>query len=177
MSLKPPNSADQAVLVCGDFDIRIDQEGTWYYRGSVIARPEMVRLFASVLSRDDRGDYWLITPAEKGRIKVDDVPFVAVAVTASGKGKSQELEFLTNVGDRVIADRDHPIRVTENSASGGPVPYVTVRGQIEARITRSVYYDLVGLGEEKLVENRPLFGVWSKGAFFALGKLEESHGP
>ena len=177
MSLKPPIPADQALPACGDFDIRIDQEGAWYYRGSVIARLELVHLFASVLSRDDQGDYWLITPAEKGRIKVDDVPFVAVAMTASGKGKDQELEFLTNVGDRVIADRDHPIRVAQDPAIGGPVPYVTVRRQIEARIARSVYYDLVALGEEKLVENRPIFGVWSKGAFFALGKLEESHGP
>jgi uncharacterized protein len=177
MSLEPPNRADQAIPACGDFDIRIDQEGAWYYRGSVIARPELVRLFASVLSRDDRGEYWLTTPAEKGRIQVDDVPFVAVAVTASGKGEDQELEFLTNVGDRVIADRDHPIRVARDPATRGPIPYVTVRRQIEARIARSVYYDLVELGEEKLVENRPILGVWSKGAFFTLGELDESHGP
>ena len=157
---------------CGDFDIRIDRDGNWHYRGSLIKRPELVRLFVSALSRDEDGTYWLTTPAEKGRIQVDDVPFVAVAMTVSGKGRGQELQFHTNAGDAVTADRSHPIRVAHDPETGMPTPYVTVRDRIEARIARSVYYDLVALGKEKSVAHEALFGVWSGRIFFPMGKLD-----
>ncbi len=157
---------------CGDFDIRIDRDGNWHYRDSLIKRPELVRLFASALSRDEDGTYWLTTPAEKGRIHVDDVPFIAVAMTVSGKGRSQALRFHTNVGDTVIADRSHPIRVAHDPETKTPIPYVTVRDRIEARIARSVYYDLVALGKEKLVDHEALFGVRSGGIFFPMGRLD-----
>jgi hypothetical protein len=175
MSPQTPNSTDLPRIApsCGDFDIRIDADGRWWHQGSPINREEIVRLFSSILSRDGDGGYWLTTPAECGRIQVDDVPFVAISMTVKGEGKNQTLEFETNVGDRVVADQDHPIRVAHLPA-GGPTPYLTVRPQIEARIARSVYYDLVARGEEKSVDNEPVFGVWSHGIFFPLGRLEES---
>ena len=168
------SDAPQDLNTCGDLDIRIDRNGDWYYRGSIISRVEMVRLFSSAISRDSHGSYWLITPAEKGLIHVDDVPVLAVAMTVSGKGRKQVLNFETNVGDTVTADRDHPIRVIHNPETGEPVPYVTIRPRIEARIKHSVYYDLVALGTEKKVDHVPLFGIWSSGIFFSMGKLDES---
>ena len=168
------SDAPQGLNTCGDLDIRIDRNGDWYYRGSIIARKELVRLFSSAISRDSDGSYWLITPAEKGLIHVDDVPFLAVAMTVSGKGRKQVLNFETNVGDTVTADLDHPIHVVHNPETGGPVPYLTVRQRIDARIKHSVYYDLVALGTEKKVDHVPLFGVWSSGIFFSMGKLDES---
>lgn len=171
-SFDPARSAEGPAF-CGEFDIRIDRNGEWHYQGSPIGRKEMVRLFASILSRDEAGVYWLSTPAERGRIRVDDVPFVAIAMSVSGAGKHQILTFRTNVGDAVIAGRDHPLRVDHDAATGEPSPYVTVRQRIEARIARAVYYDLVELGTEKMVNGEPLYGVWSGGIFFPLGKLDD----
>ena len=168
----PAHSAEGPAF-CGEFDIRIDRNGEWYYQGSPIGRKELVRLFASILSRDETGAYWLSTPAERGRIRVDDVPFVAVTMGVSGKGKRQVLTFHTNVGDAVIADRDHPLRVDHDAATGEPFPSIVVRQRIEARIARAVYYDLVDLGTEKMIGGEPLYGVWSSGMFFQLGKLDE----
>ncbi len=168
------SDAPQDLNTCGDLDIRIDRNGTWYYRGSIIARQELVRLFASAVTRDSHGSYWLITPAEKALIHVDDVPFLAITLTVSGKGRKQVLTFQTNVGDTVTADRDHPITVVHNPETGDPIPYLTIRPRIDARIKHSVYYDLVALGTEKKVDHVPLFGVWSSGIFFPMGSLDES---
>src|SRR5215472_9198328 len=129
----------------GDLDMRIARDGTWFYRGSPIGRPALVKLFASVLRRESDGRYWLVTPVERGRIEVEDVPFLAVALTVQGEGCEQELIFRTNMDDIVTAGPDNPLRV-ETAATGEPTPYILVRDDLEARLVRSVFYDLVELG-------------------------------
>ena len=146
------------------YDIRIAADGTWYHEGAPIRRIGLARLFASVLRRDDAGDYWLITPAERGRIRVDDAPFVAVACTVEGDGRDQRLIMRTNLDATVTAGPDHPIRVTFDPASGEPRPYVMVRDRLEALILRPVYYQLADLA----VEWDGRVGVWSGGDFFPL---------
>jgi uncharacterized protein len=156
---------------CGDFDIRIARDGTWFYHGTPITRKPLVKLFASVLRRDEQGEYWLQTPVEKGRIRVEDAPFVAVELTVTGEGPSQILTFRTNLDDSVIAGPQHPIRVAPEAGAGGPRPYVQVRAGLEALIARPVFYQLVELGES-MAENPPAYGVWSGGVFFPLGRIE-----
>src|SRR5215471_8017890 len=118
---------------CGDFDMRIARDGTWFYRGSPIGRKPLVKLFSTVLRREN-GEFWLVTPVERGRILVDDAPFVAVEVDAVGEGADRRLTFRTNVDDIVTADAAHPIRVDHDPESGEPSPYITVRNGLEARI-------------------------------------------
>lgn len=151
---------------CGEIDIRIARDGAWFYHGSPIGRKPLVKLFASVLRRNSDGSYWLITPSERVRIQVDDAPFVAVAMTMTGEGRKARLSFVTNVDDTVNAGRDHPIRVAFDPATGEPAPYVMVRDGLEALISRPVYYELVAIGESR----GAAYGVWSDGAFFALGE-------
>jgi len=153
--------------------MRIARDGTWFYHGSPIGRKPLVKLFASVLGRDEDGVYWLTTPVEKGRVEVDDAPFVAVALTVAGAGRDQRLRFRTNLDDEVTADADHPIRVVENPETGEPAPYVLVRDRLEALITRAVFYQLVEHGVEHARDGETLFGVWSAGCFFPLGRLGE----
>jgi hypothetical protein len=158
---------------CGEIDMRIARDGTWYYHGSPIGRKPLVRLFSGVLRREESGAYCLVTPVEKCLITVDDAPFVAVEVKVSGRGRDQLLTFRTNVDDRVTADAAHPLRVEHQDESEEPRPYLLVRGRLEALIARSVYYELVELGVEEKVDRTYLFGVWSGGSFFPLGRLEE----
>lgn len=158
--------------LCGDLDMRIGRDGTWFYHGSPIGRNRLVKLFARVLRRDSEGVYWLETPAEKGRIEVDDAPFVAVELTVSGVGEGQGLRFRTNLDDVLTADADHPIHVTFDQETGEPSPYIHVRDGLDALIARPVYYELVALGEEETVAGERLYGVWSQGHFFALGTPE-----
>ena len=134
----------------------------------------MVKLFSSVLQRDDGGAYWLVTPAERGRIEVEDAPFIAVGLEVEGEGEEQSLTFRTNLDEIVVADADHPIRVSHDSASGEPSPYVMVRDRLEARINRPGYYQLVELGVEGRDGGGDILGVWSKGKFFPLGTLGET---
>lgn len=148
---------------CGDLDMRIARDGTWFYEGTPIGRPAMVRLFASILKRE--GDaYFLVTPVEKVGIRVEDAPFIAVDYTIEAPGPAQVLRFETNLGDRVEAGPDNPIRV-ETGADGEPAPYVHVRRGLEARIDRKSFYRLVEAGE---VEGEA-FGIRSGGAFFRIG--------
>ena len=158
-------------LICGDIDIRIARDGTWFYHGSPIGRKRLVKLFATVLKREPDGTYVLETPVEKGRIQVDDVPFVAVELFAEGEGESQCLTLRTNIDESVTVDADHPIRVSDDPQTGHPVPYVLVRDALEARIARPVYYELVALGLERGDGSDHLYGVWSSGEFFPLGRL------
>ena len=151
--------------------MRIDRNGTWYHQGSPIGRKELVRLFSTVLRRDDDGEYWLITPAEMARIEVEDAPFLAVELTASGDGPKQILSLRTNVDAIVTVDADHPIRVDIDPGTGAPAPYVILDGGIEAKIARAVYYELVALGVENK-QDAALLGVWSNGVFFTLGHLD-----
>lgn len=153
---------------CGHFDIRIDRDGSWFYRGTPINRAALVRLFSTVLERDAAGVYWLATPAERGRITVDDAPFLAVAAERSGQGRDQTLIFRTNLGDFVTADADHPLRIETDPATETPRPYILVRNRLEARLARPVFYDLVEWGVEERVGGATRFGIWSKGAFFPL---------
>jgi uncharacterized protein len=157
---------------CGHFDITIARDGTWYYRGSPIGRLALVRLFSTVLRRDTDGSYWLQTPVERGRITVEDAPFVAVELNRRGDGRRQELIFRTNVDDTVAADAAHPLRVVNNPVTAAPNPYILVRDGLEARLNRPVFYELVELGREERVGNATLFGVWSKGEFFPIGPLD-----
>ncbi len=149
---------------CGDSLMRIARDGSWTHAGEQIRRPALVRLFSTILRKDDDG-FMLVTPAEKLSIAVEDVPFLAVLMTADGKDQDQTLTFTTNVGDQVIAGPDHPLRFSPDAATGAPIPYLHVRGGLEARAARAVYYDLV---EQAVVRDRAL-GVWSGGVFFALG--------
>ncbi|HZH27699.1 MAG TPA: DUF1285 domain-containing protein [Azospirillaceae bacterium] len=163
-----PTAADER------YQIRILTDGTWTYHGSPIRRLELVKLFASVLRRDEAGDYWLITPAERGRIEVEDAPFVAVEIDASGTGEAQVLTFRTNLDEHVQAGPDHPIHVRFDPGSGEPRPYILVRPGLEARIDRAPFYALVELGTERDIGGEAHIGVWSNGIFFPLGKPDAS---
>lgn len=157
---------------CGEIDIRIGRDGTWFYHGSPIGRKPLVKLFASVLRREDDGDYWLVTPVERGRIKVDEVPFTAVEVNAAGSGPAQTLTFRTNLDDEVTADAEHPIRVAHVADGGEPRPYILVRGRLEARILRPVFYELVELAQMQRIGDEEVYGVWSREQFFPLGRRD-----
>lgn len=153
---------------CGDFDFRIAADGTWFYEGTPIGRKPLVKLFASVLRREEDGSYWLVTPVERGRIVVDDAPFVAVECDVEGQGREQRLVFRTNLDETVVAGPERPLRVAESS-DGEPRPYVLVRPGLEALIARSVFYRLVERAEPDPHDPKML-GLWSEGAFFRLGR-------
>lgn len=160
--------------LCGDLDIRIDAAGGWHYNASPIDRPEMIRLFSSMLKRDVEGRHWLVTPTEMGRILVDDAPFIAVDLCATGDGDDQVLCLSTNVDDVVCVAEDTPLFMKRSPATGELTPYVTVGDGLEARINRAVYYQLVELGIAKDIDGQSVFGVWSSGAFFVLGPLDDT---
>ncbi|MBW6507384.1 MAG: DUF1285 domain-containing protein [Rhodobacteraceae bacterium] len=152
---------------CGDIDMEIRRDGTWFYLGTPIGRAPLVRLFASILRRE--GDnYFLVTPVEKVGIRVQDAPFIAVDAEARGEGAAQDLTFTTNVGDTVTADPEHPIRCPRDAASGEPTPYVMVRAGLEARIDRKTFYRLVELARPARHEGADWVGLWSGGCFFPL---------
>jgi uncharacterized protein len=151
---------------CGDLDMRIKRDGTWHYLGSPIGRDRLVRLFSTVLRRDEDDKYYLVTPVEKIGITVDDVPFLAVAMKVTGDGEQQVLSFTSSVGDEVSVDADHPLRFVIDENTGEPAPYVLMRARLEALINRAVFYDLVELCVEKEVNGEHWFGVWSSGDFY-----------
>lgn len=155
------------------YDIRIARDGTWFHDGRPIRRLELAKLFASVLRRDDAGGYWLVTPAEYGRIVVEDAPFVAVEMLVTGESRDRVLAFRTNLDQWVEAGPDHPIRVDTDPARGEPRPYILVRTGLEARIARAVFYDLVERGTTDGPNGEAEFGVWSRGVFFALGTMPD----
>ncbi|MGI3211160.1 DUF1285 domain-containing protein [Roseovarius tibetensis] len=147
----------------GDIDMRIARDGTWFYEGSPIRRPGLVRLFSTILRRD--GDaYFLVTPVEKVGITVEDAPFVAVDFEVTGDGPDMSLTFETNVGDHVTAGPEHPIRVTHADTTGEPSPYVMVRAGLDALIDRKSFYRLAEIGDRQ----NGWFGLWSGGAFFRI---------
>ncbi len=151
---------------CGDIDMRIAADGTWFYQGTPIGRASLVRLFSSVLKRE--GDkYYLVTPVEKVGLIIEDAPFIAVELDVIRDGQGQLLRFRTNVDDWVEAGPGHALRF-EPSASGGLKPYLHVRRELWAKVTRALFYDLVELGEERAVDGKMMFGVMSAGEFFAM---------
>lgn len=161
--------------LCGDIDMRIGLDGTWYYGGSPIGRKELVKLFATVLHRDDAGDHWLITPAEVCRIQVEDAPFLAVEAAIDGEGEAQNVSLRTNIDQTVAINGDHPLRVSVDPETGEPRPYVALDRGLEARVTRSVFYQLVDLAVEETVGGDHILGIWSGGLLFPLGPMDGLH--
>ena len=159
---------------CGDIDMRIAGDGTWFYNGSPIGRLPLVQLFASILRRDE-DRYVLVTPVERVGIKVDDAPFLAVELIPGHASGEPSLTFRTNVEDFVTVDRDHPLRF-EHGASEGLKPYVLVRGGLWALVKRALFYDLAALGEIQQWEGEDWFGVRSGGIFFPMTKAATLEG-
>ena len=160
---------------CGDLDMRIARDGTWFYQGTPIGRPALVRLFSTILKREG-GKYFLVTPVEKVGITVDDAPFVAVDFRAEGQGEDQRLTFVTNVGDEASAGPEHPLRVIRDPESGEPAPYIHIRAGLEALIDRKSFYRLVELGTHAPHEGAEWFGLWSGGVFFPVIPSQELPG-
>ena len=153
---------------CGDIDMRIAADGTWFYMNSPIGRKPLYTLFSRVLRRDD-DKYFLVTPVEKCGIRVDDAPFTAIRMGLEGKGRDQTISFETNCDDEVKVDAGHPLRFAEEKGTGGLKPYVLVRSNLEALVVRALFYDLVAAG----VTEGDWFGVWSAGTFFAMQRASE----
>ena len=161
---------------CGDLDMRIARDGTWYYLKTPIGRPALVRLFASVLKREGE-NYFLVTPVEKVGITVDDVPFLAVEMTVQqgdpADPRTRALHFRTNVDDWVACGPGHALRFEQEAGTGGLKPYLHVRRDLWAKVTRALFYDLVELGEEREVDGQLMFGVASAGEFFSMAPADE----
>jgi len=157
---------------CGDLDMRIAADGTWFYLKTPIGRPALVKLFASVLRRE--GDkYFLVTPVEKCGIVVDDAPFLAVELAIGESAAGRELNFRTNVDDWVQCGRAHALRFEPQAGTGGLKPYLHVRRDLWAKVTRTLFLDLVELGEEREVDGRLMFGVASTDAFFPMEPADQ----
>jgi len=151
---------------CGDIDMEICADGTWFYLGTPIGRAPLVRLFSTVLRKDEDGRTYLVTPVEKVGIRVADAPFLAVEMNAGGKGEGQVLTFRTNVGDVVEAGPEHPLRFVISGGNNELKPYLLVRGRLEALVSRAVMYELVALGETIEVDGVEMFAVRSGGMVF-----------
>jgi uncharacterized protein len=157
---------------CGDLDMRIATDGTWFYMKTPIGRPALVKLFASVLKRE--GDrYFLVTPVEKCGITVDDAPFLAVELNVEDGAEGRVLHFRTNVDDWVKCGPDHVLRFEPEAGTGGLKPYLHVRRDLWAKVTRTLFFDLVEIGEEREVDGKAMFGVSSMGAFFAMAPADQ----
>jgi uncharacterized protein len=157
---------------CGNLDMRIGADGTWYYLKTPIGRPALVKLFASVLKRE--GDsYFLVTPVEKCGIQVDDAPFAAVELKVQHGEAGQVLSFRTNVEEWIVCGPDHQLRFEPEAGTGGLKPYLHVRRGLWAKVTRPLFFELVELGEEREVAGSALFGISSMGAFFAMAPADQ----
>lgn len=150
---------------CGDLDMRIARDGTWFYLGTPIGRAPLVKLFSSILKLEG-GKYYLVTPVEKVGITVEDAPLLAVDFEVTGEGAAQEIRFFTKTEDEVVASAENPIRVVRNPETGEPSPYVHVRAGLEALIDRKSFYRLVELGTQETLDGSDWFGLWSGGQFF-----------
>ena len=159
---------------CGEIDMRIAADGTWHYMGTPINRPALVKLFSTVLRKDPER-YVLVTPVERVGIEVEDVPFLAVEMAVEGDGKSRQIAFRTNVDDLVQVGPEHPLRF-DRDADDGVRPYVKVRGELWARVTRALALDLIAMGEEKDVEGVATFGVRASGKFFHIAPVSTLDG-
>ena len=157
-----PKQSRPEPTFCGDIGMKIARDGTWFYQGSPIERIALSKLFSTVLRKEEDGVHYLVTPVEKVSVEVEDSPFVAVEMTVAGEGAEQTLTFRTNLDDEVMADAEHPLSFRPEE-DGSFTPFVRVRGALEARIARSVFYDLVELAVEKDGQ----LGIWSGGIFFA----------
>ncbi len=151
---------------CGEIDMEIRADGTWFYMGTPIGRVPLVRLFSTVLRKDEDGRTYLVTPVEKVAIRVVDAPFLAVEMDARGSGDDQVLTFRTNVGDVVEAGPDHKLRFVDEPETGGLKPYLRVRGRLDALVARPVMYQLAEIGEEVEIDGEKMFAVRSNGEIF-----------
>lgn len=154
---------------CGEIDIIIKSDGSWWHEGSPITREKLVKLFASVLRKDEDGETYLVTPVEKLTIKVERAHFIAVRLDAKGEGQEQRLFFTTNLGDIVEVDEQTPLRIETDPKTGEPDPYVGVWGRLEAALSRPVFYELVELAVERETPEGLQLGVWAGGDFYPLG--------
>jgi hypothetical protein len=157
---------------CGEIDMRIAADGTWFYNGTPIGRPALVKLFASILRKDPER-HVLVTPVERVGITVEDAPFQAVGMAVEGEGASRQVAFRTNVDDVVRVGPDHPLRF-DRDTSGGIKPYVRVRGDLWARVTRALTYDLIELGEDRDVAGQRVFGLSAGGDFYVIAPASET---
>jgi uncharacterized protein len=157
---------------CGDLDMRIAADGTWFYLKTPIGRPALVRLFASVLKRDGE-NYFLVTPVEKCGIRVDDAPFLAVELNVEQSAEGPVLNFRTNVDDWIACGPEHKLRFDPEVGTGGLKPYLHVRRDLWAKVTRTLFFDLVALGEERDIDGTAMFGVTSMGAFFPMASADQ----
>lgn len=158
---------------CGDLDMEIKRDGTWFYLGTPIGRMPLVQLFSTVLRKDEDGKTYLVTPVEKVGIRVEDAPFVAVEMNVSGDGDKQIITFRTNVGDVVEVGPEHPLRFVDEDATGGLKPYVLVRDRLEALVARPVMYELVNHGEEIDIDGKAMFAVRSGGEIYPIMPAEK----
>lgn len=154
---------------CGDIDMRIAVDGTWFYNKSPIGRIGLVKLFSSVLKRED-DKYFLVTPVEKVGIVVDDAPFTAVELEIGGEAEGRSLNFRTNVDEWIEAGPGHALRFEQDADNGGLAPYLHVRSDLWAKVTRALFYDLVELGEERDIGGKAMFGVASRGEFYPMAE-------
>jgi uncharacterized protein len=157
---------------CGKLDMRIAADGTWYYLKTPIGRPALVKLFASVLKREG-DDYFLVTPVEKCGIEVEDAPFLAVELQVAQSDAGQVLRFRTNVDEWITCGAEHQLRFDPEPVTGGLKPYLHVRRGLWAKVTRSLFFDLVALGQEREIEGEAMFGIVSMGAFFAMAPADQ----
>jgi uncharacterized protein len=156
---------------CGEIDMRIAADGAWFYQKTPIGRPALVKLFASILKREaDR--YFLVTPVEKCGIVVDDAPFLAVELRIDDAEAGRRLDFRTNVDDWVTCGPGHPLRFETEATTGGLKPYLHIRRDLWAKVTRALFYDLVDLGEERDIGGTPMFGVASAGEFYPMARAD-----
>lgn len=157
---------------CGEIDLVIKRDGTWFHEGTPIGRARLVRLFSTVLKRE--GDkHYLVTPVEKLGVTVEDAPFIAVLMRCEGKGEKQKLIFTSNVGDEAIAGDEHKLVFRKDAETGEGAPYIDMRAGLEARVARAVFYDLVALGETRDIDGKREFGVWSNNVFFCFDSADK----
>ena len=157
---------------CGDIDMTISKSGKWYYMGSEIKRPAMVKLFSGILRLESDNSYYLVTPVEKVRIQVEDAPFVAVAITKEQSEGMNRVTFRTNLNDEIVLSKENPLSI-EIKKNDEPSPYITVRNNLRALISRSVFYELVDLAETIPIDGVPYLAIKSQGEIFKIHKVED----
>ena len=165
--VKKRATKDSLGLICGDVDIRIASDGVWFHEGRPILRKKLVKLFASVLKRKSNGEYWLITPAEQARIKVDEAPFIVVEMIVKRKNEDQGIVLRTNIDQYITVDSDHPVYVSKRP-NGEYAPYLLISDGLTALINRTVYYQMAELCMERVSSKGSQTGIWSEGSFFTL---------
>jgi hypothetical protein len=153
---------------CGDLDMEIGRDGTWFYMGTPIGRMPLVQLFSTVLRKDEDGKTYLVTPVERVGIRVVDAPFIAVEMNVAGSGDDRVITFRTNVGDVVEAGPEHALRFVDEDGTGGLKPYILVRGRLEALLARPVMYELIEHGEEIELDGTLMFAVRSRGQVYPI---------